>query len=333
MLVAMFRWGLIGAGDVVRKRVAAALRDAPGSELVAVCRARSELAGSFAASVGARRAHATWRGLVADAEIDGVYVATPVHLHAAQTIAAAEAGKHVLCEKPMAMTAAECEPMIAACRANGVALGVAYYRRFYPAVVRIKEILASGEIGRPVVAQINAFERFNPAPDHPRSWFVKAAEAGGGPMMDFGCHRLEVLLNLFGRVERVTGVTANVAYEREVEDTASAILRFERGPCATVTVTHAAMEPQDTLDVFATDGSVHVATLNAGLLRVVTAAGERLESHPPAANLHEPLVSDFVEAVAAGREPAVTGAAGRAVAALEDRLYGRAASETAAASG
>jgi len=317
----LIRWGLIGAGDIVRKRVAAALRDTPGSELVAVSRARGELIEAFAASVGASRWYTDWRALLDDRGIDAVYVATPVHLHAAQTIAAAEAGKHVLCEKPMGMTAAECDPMIAACRTYGVKLGVAYYRRFYPAIVRVKEILASGEIGRPVVAQINAFERFNPSRDDPRYWFVTAAQAGGGPMMDFGCHRLEVLLNLFGPALSVTGTTAKVMFDREVEDTAAATLRFEAGPCATVTVTHAALEPQDTIDLFATDGSIHIAKLNAGEMRIVTAAGERLERHPPHANLHAPLVEDFVRAVAGGSEPAVTGATGRMVAALEDAIY------------
>ena len=98
----MFHWGLLGAGDIVRKRVAAALRDTPGSELLAVARARAELAAPFAASVGAKRSYGDWQDLIADEEIDGVYIATPVHWHAGQTIAAAEAGKHVLCEKPMA---------------------------------------------------------------------------------------------------------------------------------------------------------------------------------------------------------------------------------------
>jgi predicted dehydrogenase len=321
--MAMFRWGLIGAGDIVQKRVAAALRDTTGSELTAVCRARSELAESFAAAAGATRWYADWRTLLDDRDIDGVYIATPVHLHAEQTIAAAERGKHVLCEKPMALDAGACEAMIAACRANGVTLGIAYYRRFYPAVLRAKAILASGEIGRPVVAHINAFERFNPAPDHPRHWFVEAAQSGGGPMMDFGCHRLEIFINLFGHVADVKGTTAKVVFDRQVEDTAVATLQFESGPCATVTVTHAAMEPQDTLDIFATDGSLHVGKLNAGDLRIVTANGERVEQHPPAPNLHAPLVADFVEAVSRRRSPAVTGEIGLAVARLEDAIYGR----------
>ncbi|MGH9385777.1 MAG: Gfo/Idh/MocA family protein [Vicinamibacterales bacterium] len=319
----MFQWGLFGAGDIVQKRVAAALRDAPNSRLVAVARARAELAEAFAISVGAGRSYARWQDLLAAQDVDGVYIATPVHLHAEQAIAAAQAGKHVLCEKPMAMSTAECDRMIAACRANGVKLGVAYYRHFYPIVVRIKEILTTGHIGRPVLAQINAFERFNPAPDDARHWFVRRAESGGGPMFDFGCHRLEVLLNWFGAVARVTGKTANVVFDRDVEDTATACVLFENGPIATVAVTHAAMEPQDTLDVFGTAGSVHVANLNAGELRILTAAGEQLERHAPPANLHAPLVGDFVASVASGHEPAVNGEIGRAVASLEDAIYGR----------
>jgi predicted dehydrogenase len=319
----MFRWGLFGAGDIVQKRVAAALRDTPGSRLLSVARGRAELAEAFAISVGAERSYARWQDLLADKNVDGVYIATPVHLHAEQTIAAAAAGKHVLCEKPMAMNAAECDRMIAACRANGVTLGVAYYRHFYPVIARVKHVLGSGEIGRPALVQINAFEHFNPAPHDARHWLVRAAESGGGPMFDFGCHRLEVLLNLFGVVQRVVGSTANVVFDREVEDTATACLHFENGPVATLAVTHAAMEPQDTLEVFGTAGSLHVVNLNAGELRIVTSTGDRVERHAPAANLHAPLVEDFVASVTSGREPSVNGQIGRAVAILEDAIYER----------
>jgi predicted dehydrogenase len=315
------RWGLIGAGDIVRKRVAAALRETPMSELMAISRARVELAASFASSVGARQWYARWEDLVADPAVDAVYVATPVHLHASQTIAAAEAGKHVLCEKPMAMDVHECDRMIAACDANGVQLGIAYYRHFYPVIGRIKKAIASGEIGQPVLAQMNAFEHFNPAADDPKHWLLDKSRSGGGPMFDFGCHRLEVLQNIFGSVRRVTSMIANVVFDREVEDTAAVLLQFARGICATLAVTHAAVEPQDTLDVFGTAGSIHVARLNTGSMCIRTNGDERTESHPPAANLHAPLIQDFVEAVSKGRSPAVGGEIGRMVARLEDAIY------------
>jgi len=156
------QWGLIGAGDIVRKRVAEALRESADCTLAGVSRARADLVDPFAREIGAERAYPAWQELVADPRIDAVYIATPVRLHAQQTIAAAEAGKHVLCEKPMAMDVAECDQMIAACRRAGVALGIAYYRRFYPAVIRLKELLDSGEIGMPVFAQMIAFEPFDP---------------------------------------------------------------------------------------------------------------------------------------------------------------------------
>ncbi|PYR76091.1 MAG: gfo/Idh/MocA family oxidoreductase [Acidobacteria bacterium] len=316
------RWGLIGCGDIARKRVAPALRDSPACELVAVNRAQSALAESFARTFGARRWYADWQELLADADIDAVYIATPVHLHAPQTLAAAEAGKHVLCEKPMALDPGECARMIDVCRANRVRLAVAYYRHFYPAIARIKALIASGAIGDPVVAQINAFERFNPPPDHPRHWLVEKARAGGGPMFDFGCHRLEVLLHVLGPVRRLTSLAANVAFDREVEDTAVATLQFESGACATLTVTHAAQEPQDTLDIFGTGGSLHVAELNAGRIRIVGGGEERVEVHAPDANLHRPLIDDFVDAVLNDRDPAVSGETGKTVADLEQRIYG-----------
>jgi predicted dehydrogenase len=319
--VTVFRWGLIGAGDIARRRVAPALGGGPGCELVAVARGRAELADRFATEFGASRSFSTWRDLVRDSGIDGVYIATPVHLHAEQTIGAAEAGRHVLCEKPMAMSVAECDRMIAACRASGVTLGVAYYRHFYPVVARIKCLIESGEIGDPVLVQINAFEPFNPGPDHPRHWLMKKAESGGGPMFDFGCHRLEVLINVFGQVRRATGIAANVRYAREVEDTAVALLQLANGACATIAVTHASQASRDSVDIYGTHGSLHSASLNDGDLNVSTADTHRRESHPPAENLHRPLVDDFVEAVAAGRAPGVTGEIGRAVAQLEEEIY------------
>src|SRR5215216_97859 len=135
----ILNWGLIGAGDIARKRIAPALRDLPNCNFVSVSRSRSELAAEFAKEFGAGKWFADWRELIQDAEIETVYLATPVYLHAEQTIAAAEAGKHILCEKPMAMDTAECDRMIAACRASGVTLGIAYYRRFYPVVMRVRQ--------------------------------------------------------------------------------------------------------------------------------------------------------------------------------------------------
>jgi predicted dehydrogenase len=315
------RWGLIGCGDISQKRVAPALRDADRCELYAVARAQADRAQEFAQEFGAHTHYADWRNLIADAEIDAVYIATPVDLHAEQTIAAAQAGKHVLCEKPMALTVADCDRANAACREAGVKLGIAYYRRFYPVLSRIKQIIASGEIGQPVMARINAFEQFDPQPGEPRHWLIEKARSGGGPMMDFGCHRIEVLMNLLGPIVRMQAFIDQVRLKRDVEDTAGAFFRFETGARATLLVSHATFESQDTLDVFGSGGTLRVPVLNEGQLHIETREGRRDELHPPHANLHQPLVEDFVDAVIEDRDPAVGAEMGREVQRIEELIY------------
>lgn len=319
----LIEWGIVGTGDIVRKRVAPALNDLADCKIAAISRGKPELAEAFAKEFGVERWYADWRDLIDDDKIDAVYIATPVFLHAEQTIAAAEAGKHVLCEKPMAITAADCDRMIAACRANNVRLGVAYYRRFYPVLARVRELLAFGEIGHAVVAQINAFEYQPLRKEDERGWFVDPAKSGGGPMMDFGCHRIEVLTDLFGEIENQASITTATIFDRDVEDTAALIMEFTGGPLTNLTVTHGSFEPQDTLSIFGTKGSIHIPILNEGNIEITTAEVSRIESHPPHANIHQPLIAEFADAVRSGCEPRVDGKVGRQVAAIEDKIYGR----------
>jgi predicted dehydrogenase len=316
------RWGLIGCGDIAEQRVAPALRDAPGSSLVAVSRARAELAEDFARRHGAERWHSDWRDLLREPDLDAIYVATPVHLHAEQAVAAAEAGKHVLCEKPMALDVAGCDRMLAAARTHRVRLGVAYYRHHYPIVRRLHDLVREGAFGQIVLAQVQAYSPFNAAPGQPRAWLLDKAAAGGGPMFDTGCHRIEVLVDLLGPVEEARGFLANARYhDREVEDTAVAHLAFESGATGIISVSQATLESRDTIDIYGSSGSAHVAVLNQGTLRIVTPSGERVEQLPPHANLHLPLVADFVQAVLDGRDPTVTGEIGLAVSRVLEAIY------------
>jgi predicted dehydrogenase len=317
------RWGLIGAGDIVRKRIVPALAESKLCELVAVCRGNAAKAEEFAREFDIPAWYSDHREMLSAGDIDAVYIASPVYLHAEHTKDAARAGKHVLCEKPLALDTAECDEMIAACKENGVTLGVAYYRRFYPVVERIRKALRDGEIGKAVFVQVNTFEAFNPGPDHPRRWFIEKAKSGGGPMMDFGCHRIEILLDLFGSVNSVESINANVIFDREVEDTSSALLRFESGPCASLTVTHAAKASLDSFDIYGTGGTIRIGSLNSGMISIENAAGNAAESHPPSSNFHSPLIEDFAESVMNGREPRVTGETGREVARILDAIYDR----------
>ena len=316
------KWGLIGCGDIARKRVAPALRDLANCDLVAVSRGNFDQAESFAREFGARKWYRDWNELIADKELDAVYVATPVHLHAEQTIAAAFAGKHVLCEKPMSLNLDECDRMIEACRANNVKLGISYYRHFYPLIKRINELISADEIGHPVIAQINAFEWFNPDPSNPRRWLLDKSQAGGGPMFDFGCHRIEVLVNILGPVSKTVSVLNNVVFKRDVEDTGVAVFQFERGTLGVISITHAARESQDTLVIFGTEGSIHVESLNEGKITIRARNGERVEVHQPDHNFHQPLIDDFAQAVLKDRQPQVGPELGREVSRLEAQIYG-----------
>ncbi|MBN1561051.1 Gfo/Idh/MocA family oxidoreductase [candidate division KSB1 bacterium] len=314
-------WGLIGCGDIARRRVAPALRDLQQCEFVSVNRKDHSKAEAFAAEFGARKWVKEWQEVVSDPDIDAVYIATPVHLHAGQTIAAAEAGKHILCEKPMALNVRECDAMIAAATANGVKLGIAYYRHFYPVIIRSKNIITRGDIGKIVSVQMNAASHFNALPGEPRYWLLVKEQSGGGPMMDFGCHRIEVMLNLFGPIVKVRSVVNQLSFAREVEDTATALFEFANGAHGLLFVSHAAFEAQDTLAVYGTRGSLHVRNLNSGDLRIVDENGERLEEHALKTNPHELLIDDFTRAVSLGQNPGVTGHDGRAVNVILDKIY------------
>ena len=316
------RWGVIGCGDISRKRVVPAINDLDNCELTAVSRKDSSLLESFAREFGAKRWYEDWKDLLKDSEVDAVYIASPVFLHAEQAIAAAMAGKHVLCEKPMGLDRSECDRILDACTANGVTFGTAYYRHFYPLVHRIKEILSSGEIGTPVIADVQACEWFNRKSGEPRAWLLEKKKAGGGPMMDFGCHRIEVLQDLFGNVLSQKSELMNLYFkEREVEDTALLSLMFEQNVHATLRVSHALYESRDTLDIFGTEGSIHVPVLNGDKLILNRKGQEQVEFHPPHNNVHQPLIDDFAQALIEKREPVVDGQIGRAVNKILDGIY------------
>ena len=319
--MAVLHWGLIGCGDIAGKRVAPALRDLDNCRLIAVSRARYDLAEQFARQFAAPRWYRDWRDLLRDEEIHAVYIATPPNLHAEQTIAAAEAGKHVICEKPMALDARECRRMIAACRTAGVRLSIAYYRHFYPVVGRIKQIVEAGEIGKVVFAEIRAFENFRPEADDPRSWMTRKRQGGGGPVMDFGCHRIEVLLNILGTVSRVWGSNGRLVTDWDVEDTSVSILEFQTEARGMLAVSRAVEQPQDTLDIYGSAGSIHVPVLNSGSITVVTPDGKRREDHPPHKNLHLPYIQAVAEAFMENREPPVPGETGLRVAEIIEEIY------------
>jgi predicted dehydrogenase len=302
-------WGLAGCGDIAEKRVVKAIQDSARARLVGCVRRNAQRLAEFQSRHAIPKGYANYRALVSDPELDAVYVATPVWLHCSQTLEAAERGKHVLCEKPMAMNPQECGRMIDACRSNGVKLGVAYYRRFYPVVLKMKEILRQGLIGEPILVRSTLVEHARLADGENPGWRFVLNQGGGGLLMDMASHRLDLLVMLFGRPESVAGFTDTRTCPIEVEDTGSLLIRFSGGIHALVFASHCVEPPRDDFEILGSRGCLRAAPLNGDRLEMVGVRTETLLV-PKADNVHQPLVEDFNGAVLEDRQPTIPGEEG-----------------------
>lgn len=239
-----------------------------------------------------------WNNLedaLSDPKIDTVYVATPVALHAPQTIAALTKGKHVLCEKPVAMNYTEASNMVQVAHETGKVLGVAYYRRMYPKVQRAKELIEQGAIGRPVLAEANHHSQL-PAQGDFRAWLLDPKLAGGGPLFDGASHRIDLLNYLFGKPARVTAQLSNVVHQMPVEDNATVLIEYENGVRGIVDVRWHSNITRDQFRIVGTDGEINLDPLSGPEL--IHPGGR--ESLPPHENIHFPCIQNFVNAVVDG---------------------------------
>lgn len=172
--------------------------------------------------------------LLADPAIDAVYIATPPSSHAELTIAAAKAGKHVLCQKPIGLNAQEGAAMVAACAEHNVALGIGYMMRFHGAHQKMHELIQAGVIGRPIGARVRYSVWSPPLPpgqeaDEYGAWIHDPKVAGGGPMMDMGVHAIDLLIMMLGRITEVVSFCDTLVHDYAVEDTASCMFKFANG--------------------------------------------------------------------------------------------------------
>lgn len=294
----MLNWIVIGVGDITRRRVIPAIQAEPRSQLRGIVTRDPRKAEPYHTRV--------WTNLddaLRDAAVDAVYVATPVFLHAPQTIVALRAGKHVICEKPMAMNEVEARTMVDAAEKSGKLFGVAYYRRTYPKVLRAKQLLEAGVIGKPVVAELTSHGWFDGTGS--RSWLLDPGKAGGGPLYDIASHRIDVLNFLFGQPLRATGQLSNVVHHYGVEDNATLLIEYAGGVRGLVDVRWHSRIARDECRIRGTDGEMDLTPLNGPEL---TYPGGR-EDLPTHANLHYPMIENFVDAVL-GKAPLLASGAG-----------------------
>ena len=279
----MLHWVLAGIGDIAKKRVMPAIQAEPRSELYGVVTRDPDK--------GARYAPRVWSNYdeaLADPKVDAVYIATPVSLHAPQSIAALKAGKHVLCEKPVALTYDEAMAMKTASERASKVLGIAYYRRTYPKVLRAKALLAEEVIGRPVLAEISCHDWFNA--EAGREWLIDPAMSGGGPFFDIGSHRIDLLNDFFGEPLTVAAQRSNHVHGRAVEDSATVLIEYASGVRGIVDVRWHCRQGRDDFRITGTEGVMDLSPLNGPSLRYQN----REESIPTHANLHYPCVENFV---------------------------------------
>jgi len=283
----MLNWIVIGIGDISIRRVIPAIQAEPRSRLHGLVTRDPAKAAPYNT-----RAWATLDEALSDPEVNAVYVATPVFLHAPQTIQSLRAGKHVLCEKPLAMNEDQARSMVQAAEETGRTFGVAYYRRMYPKVQRAKQLLAAGVIGQPVVAELTCHGWFDENESY-RNWLIDPALAGGGPLFDIASHRIDVLNFLFGQPNHVAAQLSNAVHHYAVEDNATVLIEYPGGLRGMVDVRWHSKVSRDECRIRGTEGEMNLSPLNGPEL--IYPGGR--ENLPPHANLHYPMVENFVDAV------------------------------------
>jgi len=221
------RWGVIGAGGIADRRTIPGMMLAENAELVAVMEINMELAEKCRAKWNCAKAYDNEADLLADPNVDAVYIASPVVLHAKQAMMAADAGKHILIEKPLAMTSEEGMKVVEYCHSKGVKIAAGLMMRFGSYIQAMKKAVEAGKIGKPV----SAYAQFTCwYPDMPGNWRQSKKSGGGGAMMDMGVHCIDLIQYILGsKAKDVAAFHDTLTFHYEVEDASTVLLRLENG--------------------------------------------------------------------------------------------------------
>jgi predicted dehydrogenase len=311
-------WAVVGTGLQVRDRIAPALSLVGGARLAAVCSRDLQRAQELAGRFPPAKAYDSYEAMLEDESVDAVFLGTPNSLHAEQTVRAALAGKHVLVEKPMALTAAEAESMIETCAARGVRLGVGFQLRHHPAHRAARQAIAQERLGK--VFMVDA--RWPVAGGKREGWWMDPAMTGAYVMMARGVHLLDLVCYfLDGEPLSVSMMSDGQRPDRPLEETAVATLRFGDDVFATLMVTRFGASAPNGFSVYGTRGFLHGAETfgPSGTLRsVVSGATDETTFEPR--NPYLGQIEDFNLAVQTGREPEVSGIDGLRVVRITEAL-------------
>ena len=282
-------WAIIGCGDVTEVKSGPAFQKVPGSKLVSVMRRDAGRAESYAQRHGVDRWTTDANEILESGDIDAVYIATHPNTHAEYTIRAAEAGKAVYVEKPMAVNPSECREMIEACNRAGLSLWTAYYRRALPRFEQVRALIADGAIGAVRAVNSTRFQGYREG-----AWQNQPGLSGGGWFFDSACHTLDWLDLVFGPLEDVQG-SATSSGQSANEDTVVATFRFAGGVLGSGTWCYDSQFDEDRMTIVGVEGSL-VISLSAPLPIELRRGNhvELLDVEDPQ-TVHQPLVQTIVD--------------------------------------
>jgi predicted dehydrogenase len=245
------RWGILGVANIAVKKVVPGMQTAPSVEIAAIASRDLSKARAAASKLSIATAYGSYEELLADPAIDAIYNPLPNHLHVPWSVKAADAGKHVLCEKPIALDAAEAQILIDARDRNQVKIGEAFMVRVHPQWLRAREIVRSGALGE-LRAITGVFSYFNNDPANVRN----QADIGGGGMLDIGCYPITMSRFLFGREPVRVAALVDRDPEMRVDRLATAILDFAPGQSSFTVSTQ--MVPYQRTQILGTKGRVEI---------------------------------------------------------------------------
>ena len=305
-------WGLIGASTIAGEHMVEAIRAQGGHDVVAIASSNAQRANEFSRLHAIAGAYDSVRALLADPAVHAVYISTTNDLHCAQVLAAAAAGKHVLCEKPLALNVSDALKMVSACREAGVVMATNHHLRNAATHRKIRELIQADAIGKPLFARV--FHAVH-LPPHLQGWRLDKPEAGGGVILDITVHDVDTLrFILDAEPIEATGMTQSTTMASQgLEDGVMAVLRFDNGVLAQLHDAFTVSYASTGIEIHGQKGSIvgrNVMTQQpVGHILLRTAAGEQA-----VAVAHESLyargVAAFCAAMRGEGQPAATGADG-----------------------
>jgi predicted dehydrogenase len=293
-------WGIIGCGDVTEVKSGPAFNKVPQSSLVAVMRRDAAKVKDYASRHGVPKYYTDAQALINDPDINAIYIATPPDSHEAYTLAAIAAGKPVYVEKPMTLHTASAEKMVTAAHENNIKLVVAHYRREQPLYQQLKEIVDSKILGDIRLVKLSMIKK-RLTPEQlsvdKTSWRVNTAIAGGGLFHDLAPHQLDILYYLFGKAQRVQGISTNQSKLYEADDMVSGTILFENGIlfqgnwCFSL----ANVTEEDSCEIIGEEGRVRFSFFNPAPLIVQTATAEQAYEFPALQHVQQPMIEKVVQ--------------------------------------